>query len=369
MKNSFGSAFLLYFILVLSSVFIITGCKSDTTTPNNNNTNITPCWIYNTQEIPYGSKIWLVGTKLIVCSRDNSKDAGTVHCIDASTGTSIWKKTDTTVSVTSPVVYDQSVIYGGYNVHALALSDGSFKWHYQNEDLHPALYSSPLLDGSDVYLGGNLYFHKLNANTGNLTWKFHDIISQNVGMAVPVLDNGKIYFGNILGDVVCLDALSGLKDWHFTLQGTIANSIVIMGNTLFAGIIPNDTTVHSFYSYKLDNQTLNWSVNIGIITSTPTVVSDKIYVTGNYTFYCLSTAGGSVIWKYVMTAGSISQPVISGDKVIVGNGDQILCLNATTGALIWKYATTDKKGFSTPTINGDRVYAACDDGKVYCFSL
>ncbi|HOW25503.1 MAG TPA: PQQ-binding-like beta-propeller repeat protein [Bacteroidales bacterium] len=357
-------------LLLAAMLFIATpGCKDDDEPDDNNNNTKEPEWKYDTQEIPYGSIPWVSGGLLVVCSKQKNLDLGTVHCLNSATGALFWKTTDSTVTRTSPVVYDDYVIYGGINVHALNIHDGGNEWDYQDEILKVAVYSSPLLHDGYVYFGSTQSMIKLDATTGGRSWKNDDQQFFNAGLPAPVFSDGKIYYATLSGFVFQLDAGTGTIGWPLEFENGLDNAPVVTPNTILVGVHEADPGENSLFCYQLDGSTLNWSQKIGQVLCNMTLNADKLYVVGNTMLFCLSSGDGSEMWHYEMSAGSNGAPAVTGGNVYVGNGNGLLCLDATTGSVKWRYATPDKNGFGGPVVSGTKVYVSCEDGYVYCFPL
>jgi len=354
----------------IASICIISGCKKDDDKNGPDVQTKDPVWVYYTGENPYGSTPWVAGTQLLVCSRqENQSDLGTVHCINAATGALVWKMTDSTVTRTSPVVCNDYVIYCGYNVHALNLSDGHHEWDYKDDLMHLLLYSSPSLDGGYVYTGSQMSMLKLDATIGALTWENVDESCINTALPAPFIESGKVYYATLLGHVLQYDAVTGNLDWHLELGSAFENAPVVCANRMYVGLHETDTAKNSLFCYLLGGSTPVWSKKIGQVIPDMTCEGGWLYVVGDQTLYCLSAADGTERWHYVMPAGSIARPAIAGGKVYIGNGDNLLCLDVATGEPVWSYTSVGKYGFSSTAINGDRLYVSCGDGNVCCFTL
>ena len=123
---------------------------------------------------------------------------------------------------------------------------------------------------------------------------------------------------------------------------------------------------------NLPDRSEKWGVKLGTIWSDVVVEGDKVYAIGMSTVHCRSTTNGSAVWHYEMPAGAVSEPLVVGNKLIVGYGKGLFCFNATNGDVLWEYNSESNGkayGFTSPTLDGDRFYVSCSDGKVYCFSV
>lgn len=347
----------------------MTGCKKETETPEP--AGKTPVWAYKTNENPYQSKPCVSGDKVIVCSYHSSNDnLHTTHCINRNTGASVWKYNDSVTGRISPVVYNQFVILGGINPHALNLNDGRPEWKYTDDLIPHALYSNPLLAGGSVYFTSYLSITRHDAATGVLAWETEGAY-MNLRNSRPVYLDGKIYYGDMSDKLTSFIESSGQIEWVRTVEGPFANFPAVTASEIFIGIHDADVNTNTLQCINLSDRNMKWGVKLGRIDADVVVSGDKVFAVGLQVLHCRSAADGSPIWQYNMTAGSVCEPLVTGDLVIIGNGDGLFCLNASTGTLIWSYTTggTDPYGFSSPTLDGDRIFVSCEDGNVYCFTI
>ncbi len=363
MKKSAYVTFCLSCFLIPASVCLISGCTDENIIKDSRD----PVWTYDTGEGPYGSKPFIAGNKLVVCSLQEDADLGSVHCLNLSDGSRIWKMTDSTVIRNNPLVYDDLVIYGGYNVHALKLADGSHAWDYQDEFIHFALYSSPSETDGSAFVTSSYGMYKLGAADGRIIWKNPEFIYQNLSMSAPAYSQGKVYYATLYGQLICLNASTGASDWMLAFDNGFTNAPLVTNDRIYVGCHESDASKASVFCYKLDGITRVWSANIWQVTSDLAIDGDKLFVVGGSTLYCLSASDGSEKWKVEMTAGAVAEPVVSDGKVYIGTGEMLMCFDESNGKFQWSHETADGKGFTSPAFSSDHLYASCEDGKIYCF--
>jgi outer membrane protein assembly factor BamB len=357
-------------LILVPALFIVSCGKDDNTNPDNSKT---PVWKYDTGEDPYESTPCISGNKVIVCTIADDNDPvsqpGT-HCIDGNSGTRIWKVNDgVTNMVTSPLVYNNLIIEGGYNPHARRLSDGGIEWTYQDDLIPYSIYSNPLITSDAVYFASTISMLKLNVLNGGIIWESEGIYN-NLRSVQPVVQNGRIYYADAaLMNVTSFYEDSGTIDWTKSFGAAFANKPVVSDDEFFVGLQTSTSGVQTLQCLNLADQSLKWGVELGTIFSDLTLVNGKIYVVGMTTLHCRSAVDGSEIWHYDLSAGSVCEPLVTGNKVIVGFGNGLLCLDASNGNLIWEYHSENDNGFSTPVLDGDRIYVSSDDGNVYCFDI
>jgi outer membrane protein assembly factor BamB len=147
----------------------------------------------------------------------------------------------------------------------------------------------------------------------------------------PVYHEGKVFFAYVDGDLVAVDAESGVEAWKRKLVGRLESSPMAVGGTLYLG-------------------------------------TDKTNVVA------VRAADGKVLWQFNSPAAIKASPSFHDGRLYVADYESgMFCLDARDGKLIWrtntsKVAPFGKGGFySSPAVAFGRVYAARDDGTVFAF--
>jgi outer membrane protein assembly factor BamB len=363
--------------LVISVLLMagIAGCKKD----DPGTKTKTPIWVFRSDGDPYQSKPCFSGDNVVFYASNDTLDRGVyTYCVNRNTGNMIWRSLDTlALGAVNPVIYNNLVISGGMNPHALFLNNGSPAWWYMDPDYYPlqhSIYNNPLLVGDAVYFAGMLGVSKHYASNGARVWKTENgEMWSNLRYSRLVFKNGKLYFGNAGPfTITSFFENTGQIDWFQTFEKPFANMPAVTDNEIFIGIQDSDANNKTLRCLNLSDQSEKWGVKLGTIWSDVVVEGDKVYAIGMTTIHCRSAIDGSAIWHYEMPAGAVSEPLVTGNKVIVGYGKGLICFNATTGEIIWQYETEgggNGSGFTSPTLDGDRFYVSCADGNVYCFSI
>jgi outer membrane protein assembly factor BamB len=373
MKKMPGILRVAYILLLVPVISFISGCTKDNNEQNNTKT---PLWVYNTNEDPYQSKPCVAGDKVVVCTLPRDGDDITLpgtHCIDRNTGALIWKVNDSTTGmITSPLVYNNLILEGGLNPHARRLSDGVVEWKYIDDLIHVSMYSNPLIVGDAAYFACMFQIVKLNAGNGGLVWETEGWYN-NLRLSRIVYRNERLYYADAgENKVTSFYETNGQVDWFKTFEKPFANMPFVTDNEIYVGIQDSDINNKTLRCLNLSDRSEKWAVKLGVIFSDVVVADNRVYAIGMQTLNCVSATDGSIIWQYIMSAGAVSEPMVTNNKVFVGYGNGLLCLNATTGEVLWEYKTAsgqDGKGFTSPTLDGDRFYVSCTDGNVYCFSV
>jgi outer membrane protein assembly factor BamB len=147
----------------------------------------------------------------------------------------------------------------------------------------------------------------------------------------PVYHEGKVFFAYVDGDLVAVDAKSGVEAWKRKLAGHLESSPMAVGGTLYLG-------------------------------------TDKTNVVA------VRATDGKVLWQFNSPAAIKASPSFHDGRLYVADYESgMFCLDTEDGKLIWrtntsKVAPFGKGGFySSPAVAFGRVYAARDDGTVFAF--
>ena len=222
---------------------------------------------------------------------------------------------------------------------------------------HPAVVNDKLYVGDWM---GNVYC--LDAATGAKIWNY------TTGEGIysdPAVIGGKLYLGSGDDSVYCLDAVTGAKIWSYKTGDEIVSSPVIANGKVYIG-----SKDGKLYCFRADLGQVEWQFTTGgmIELSSPAVADGKVYIGSNdHKLYCLDAATSELIWSYTTGDNVSCSPAVADGKVYVGSyDDNVYCLDAVTGAKIWSYTTGDDITYSCPAIAYGKVYVGSVDENVYC---
>lgn len=304
------------------------------------------------------------------------------YALDTS-GNVLWKfKADGAVH-SSPSLHKNNIYFTSRanSLYVLDAGTGKLKWHKRlGADLpyewaFDYYISSPLISEETVYTGsGDGKLYALNAANGNIQWTF------NAGSRIrstPAVYDNKIYVGDCAGKVYALNK-TGKIIWQFATNGdtmrnenfgfdrkaviaspAIANNMVVVGG-------------RDGYLYGIDAQTgtRKWEFDYKVSWIISSVaIKDTVVVTGTSDgrfINALNLNTGKEIWRYAVGAPVWSSPSIVGDKVFNAVNDGLIyCLNLYTGKEVWKYRTNERL-FSSPVPSNGNLYVGNDEGLLFC---
>ncbi len=260
------------------------------------------------------------------------------YCVDAKTGSLVWKQTLPGGWVWGSAAYDDGMVYvPTVNGHAVCLDakSGHIVWMYPTAKSVPA---EPAIDGDLVFFGswsGSLYaFHK---KTGDIVWKVNGI---ELDSGTLIAWEGKIYVPHHSNVFMSFDARTG--------------AILSEGNRSpqHAGNFSNFNATPAFHDGRA-----YYTARVGEgLRGVPT--ASRIY--------CVDTGNAGIEWTFP-DGGGLSAPAIANGRVYIGSGNTPLfyCLDALTGKPLWIHKFGQRVEESTLCIYRDKVIVLAGDGYVH----
>jgi eukaryotic-like serine/threonine-protein kinase len=312
-----------------------------------------------------------------------------VYAINLSNGVEKWhypNEVDNTITFYAPpaLTDDGQVIVGGYNniIYSLDAQNGQLNWTF--EEATDRFVGSALVAGEMIFAPSsddNLYALNLNGqpawakpfSTENSNWSKptaesdcecvylasmdHSIYaidpsngqqiwqSESLGGATvgtpAVSDNGQLYIGTFLDELVAIEASSGTILWRFSTEGWVWASPVLDGDVVYFGDIEGNF-------YAVDSQTGSqlWTTQSnGAIVGRPLVTEDGVYFTTEAgSLYALTLEGGTR-WTKDFEATLHSGPVATGDLILIttDEGGLVLLGLDANGSQKWQFSPSEEK--------------------------
>jgi outer membrane protein assembly factor BamB len=314
----------------------------------------------------------------------------------------------------------------GPNRDGISLETGLIdRWSLNGENfLWRAPYggrSAPVVVGNRVYVqnpssrGPQLQERvmSLDADTGKVMWEYKfnifqsDVPPHRVGWASPAvdLDTGNIYAFGVGALVVALNK-DGKLLWErsigeefaaFTTHGGRTMSPIIDGDLVIVGAPVSNWGTAANRAHRLialDKRTgdIVYVSNPGgrpydtayAIPAIATINGMRLLITGlgDGAFHAIKPQTGERVWSFVASKRAINTAVVvKGTSVIVSHGDENLdsselgMIAAIDGSQTGDIKTTkwtvkgDQFGFSSPVIDGTRVYQIDNGSRLKAFDL
>lgn len=248
-----------------------------------------------------------------------------VHCVDAMTGTLVWKyEARGKIGCSSPVEHDGLVFVGchDYCMYALDAKTGALAWKFPTRG--EIIGSAAAKDGVLYFGSSDHMFYALDSRTGRLLWKFR---TQGKIFSEPTIVENRIVFGSFDKQIYCLFCKSGELAWKVPTQKEVTN---VAPFAVFRGFIYVSCYDNLLRKIEVATGRLSWKKKYG----------QKGFTTG---------------------------PVLHEGTLLLSSEDGILFAIDPEGELLWKFSTT--KPLGNPTVSGGRIYVGSEDFKFYCLSL
>ncbi len=233
---------------------------------------------------------------------------------------------------------------------SIPLIDSSNFRNYDTElisqiNLNSTLSASLYVNDSKIYSAAKNGILSCFDTTGTLLWEydcFGDVMSK------PVSADGILAVATVQGDLITLDANTGQPLQTIGFDEAITSQLITINHTGNKNLmIPKQT-----------------NSDAAVIVGT---ASGKIY--------CFDLETLQQIWVNETPKGMIeTEPLLINNKIIFGSWDGYLyCIEEQTGSLIWRWQ--DNKSFyyapaaCKPVSNGENVYIATSEKKVYAINL
>ena len=309
-------------------------------------------WVFKTNGKIFSSPIVHDGIVYV-----GSED-GNLYAIDEKTGETHWKfKTGGAVH-SSPTVFKNTVYIGSFDgyYYAIDAKTGQLKWKFKS--------GGEKWSGEISFLGlkpVDKYMEDL--------WDFF--------LSSPVINldkqNSSVFFGSSDGNVYALNANTGELKWKFEVKGSIHCSPVLYKDTLYIG-----SWDANLYAIDIQTGKQRWKFETGTqlgfkgIESTVAVANDMVYFGARDPFlFALNAETGKLVWKYdAAYSWIISSAVVAGDVLYVGTSDTfaLLGLDAKTGKELFKFKTNGYV-YSSPAIAGDTAYFGDFTGNFFAVNI
>ena len=200
---------------------------------------------------------------------------------------------------------------------------------------------------------------------------------RKINRMTPVLAGDLVIQGNGLDGIVAYSRDNGQERWRLPIENGAEPSATLIRDRLFVGASDGN-----FYSIEASTGKVQWTFNTKSENLAAPLLEDGIvyFLAGNSVFYALDASTGHQVWLYSRQDTSQfsirggSQAALNNGTLYVGFSDgSVVALNAKTGSSLWEVQLNRNKRFrdidATPVIEGNQLYVAGYDDKLYCLSV
>jgi outer membrane protein assembly factor BamB len=163
-------------------------------------------------------------------------------------------------------------------------------------------------------------------------------------VTAPVYHAGKVFFADVDGDLLAVDARTGKKAWVLELAGHLESSPMAVGNRLYLG-----TDKTNVVAVRASDGKVLWQFNSpGAIKASPSFHRGRVYVADYQSgIFCLDASSGRLVWRTNTSkvppfgeGGFFSSPAIAFGRVYAGRDDgTVYALDEHSGKVDWTYGT------------------------------
>jgi eukaryotic-like serine/threonine-protein kinase len=248
-------------------------------------------------------------------------DDSCLYAID-TIGNLKWKFKSNGKVCSTPAVKDTVAYFNNYSgmFYAVNTKTGKEIWNYQTDgekqfDDWDFYLSSPTIVDTMVYFGSGKNMYGLNIVNKKLIWKY---TASQLIHSTPCLKNDSIYFGCWNGQLIALNAKTGIKLWSYACNDGIPSSPSIVDSIILIG--SRDAHV---YAINAKNGTKIWSASFGAswMPSSFAIVKNIVYTGSSdaLKFYALNLKDGKILGSISTNLFNFSTPAIAGETGFIGS--------------------------------------------------
>ncbi len=222
----------------------------------------------------------VVNGRVYVGTADNR-----VVALDENSGEEIWSQAIGHGVWGQPAYVDGLLVVGSLDksVHAFDATTGDTRW---TTTVDGAIASSPLVVDNRIYVTGfDAQLHAFDLD-GNELWQ---VDATDWIWNAPAHDDGRLFFGDVKGNVYAVDALNGSVLWEIAVTGAVEAGVATADGIVF---------VPSVIGVGTDNEQ-----------------------TGE--LLAVSADSGDQLWRKELTTPIFTSPVIAGDRLVVLLSDTV----------------------------------------------
>ncbi|NLI97084.1 PQQ-like beta-propeller repeat protein [bacterium] len=295
------------------------------------------------------------------------KDLGHTGSTDVNgpAGSSLlWKFSLGSTTSSSPVVAENGTVYIGTNSgYIIAVKpDGSESWRFNTGapvNAAPAIFTS-----GDVCAGTSAGELVVVNSAGAEKGRFK-ASGQFAASSSPIVDGTSIYIASD-SNLYCINASTAKQQWLFRTSGSVDASPAKSTNYIYITTWwPGPNYIHSVSS----SGSGFWQKEMGGGKSSPTYANQVIYAGSNDSYlYAYNTSGG-IAFKKLLGGRITASPAVAPDgRILVGAWDSTFYCLDSKGDILWKFSTKGIIESSAAVDASGTAYFGCADSTVYAVS-
>lgn len=262
--------------------------------------------------------------KLIVSS------FGHLVALKRNTGEVIWD-TKIGIDMFPPAINGNKVYVISSNrfVYAFNIENGKVNWSFNAYSNF--LSSLVVYDGKVIFGGIDSRVYALDENNGSIVWKFQ---TGDQIISTPAINEGIVYIGSHDGNLYALDAKTGNLTSNFTTEGKVYTPAIGYDKVYFMCKI--DGVNYKLIAIDIETFTKVWEFPFkGYMNYQPTLADGKVIIGAQKNLYILDSENGEEIKNKEFDIEISTQPIIVNEKIIIGisevNRNEIYVLGGKSG--------------------------------------
>lgn len=198
--------------------------------------------------------------------------------------------------------------------------------------------------------------------TLSLLWEYE---GEEAIEATPVVANGRVFFGDVMGRLYCVGLEQGQEIWQHNYDTGFLASPAVRDDLLVIGDVYGN-----LYGADAATGKQRWKKTTeGEINGAPAFFKDKVLITSqDGKLYCFDADDGELAWTYQTDDQIRCSPALAGDRTFLGGCDgQLHMVDLNTGKAIGEPLPLGGPTGSTPAIVGTKAVLPTMDGLVLAF--
>ena len=234
-----------------------------------------------------------------------------------------------------------------------------------------AIYSSPVLCDGRVYVGDDLgLLNCLDAADGRLLWRF---AAKNRIIGTPAAADGTVVFGSADGNIYGIDAKKGKLRWKVETSEAVLGAVTIDGGVAYVGC--SDRTFRAI-DVRTGREVWTFTGTNGYVETRPLVYDGKvIFGAWDDRLYALDRSDGRLLWSWsdgrrgMHYSPAAVWPVATAGRIFIAAPDRVLsAIDASTGRTLWRTAESTVRETVGLSEDSSKVYSKTMRDSVVCFS-